>query len=825
MFGRKKRKEKPRFYKRKGFRIFVIFSLVLVALAGFIVDKKLQPYRDQANAYDLALIDRVKEPNLIFDRNGQEIGRMFSENRDKIPIGEVPQLFVDALLAQEDQRFFEHDGVDWVGVARAVYLNVKSRGVTQGAGTITMQLVRNAFDLLGVARREEQSGYERKMVEAFLALRLEEQMAIDFEDKYPDPISRKKAMKTQILEFYINRVPFGSGYYGVRAASLGYFGKEPRDLELHECASIVACVKNPSRFTPLRHPERNKIGRDHVIRRMALEQMISLEERDRLLALPVTVNPRPILRGRSYLYEKIEKIARETIGEEAMAEGGFVIQTTIDSDVQNRLEQALSEHLDDIELLPGYSHAKYEDFKRGKKAPTYLQGAALFVDHVTGEAVAHVGGRNYAHSQYDFVELGRRPLGTGFFPIVHASALEKGRTPATPVMDAQMNNRLLMVGGLEGVVGEWGMEIPNPEYSQRNITARQALIDSKIAASVRLGIDVGLSQVMENAKEFGFNFPEEKLFNRNLVGWNPASVPEVVKAYSSFANGGERLAKISYIQEIKDSAGAVVYQATQKVGAKYLKSCSPETAYQIHTMLNDVLKTGNLSEVSSGLTGGEFKGGAKSGTPYNFTDAWTAGYTGRITGAVWVGFHQGSRKPIVTGGFAKELAYPIWQTGINSARAQFADQEIPRPNTIEEVVCCRHSGQKPTLYCNRSVEDPVTGEVSFRSTSYKEYFRKGPKIGICTIHGAGIDLSGLITAKPPRKALPVVPIKPKAPLLIGADPYQSEKPSLAPEDATTEGGFVLNDDTLAIDDQVKGEKEALLRLPRPPRFKLPKALE
>ncbi len=825
MFGRKKRKEKRRFYKRKGFLIFGGICLLLICIGVLVVFKKLEPYQEQANGYDLELIDRVKEPSLIHDRNGIEIGRMFSENRDKIPIEDVPQLFIDALLAQEDQRFFEHDGVDWVGVARAVYLNVKSGGVTQGAGTITMQLVRNAFDLLGEARRSDQTSYERKIVEAFLALRVEKKMLQDFEEQYPDPDARKKAMKTQLLQFYINRVPFGSGYYGVRSASLGYFGKEPRDLELHECASIVACVKNPSRLNPLRNPKLNKVGRDHVIRRMALEEMISSKERDRLLSLPVQVNPRPILRGKSHLYEKIETIARAKIGEEVMAEGGFVIRTTIDSEIQDSLKTALRDQLNAIEARPGYPHQKYQDFKRGKKAPEYLQGAALIVDHLSGEAIAHVGGRNYSHSQYDFLELGRRPLGTAFFPFIHAISLENGKSPASPVLDAQMNNRQLMVGGLEGVVGEWGMEIMKPEYSQRDITARQALIDSKIAATVRLGADIGLKKIMEGAQGFGFDFPEEKVLNRNLVGWNPASVPEVVSAYSSFANEGQRLAEVSYIQEIRDSFGVVIYSAAKSRESQYKSTCSPATAYQIHTMLNDVLTSGNLKESSSGLTGSAFPGGGKTGTPYGFADAWMAGYTGRLTGAVWVGFHQGGRKPIVPMGFAKELAYPIWQTAMNAARSKFKGEEIKMPSDVQEVVCCRHSGQKPTLYCNRSVEDPLTGEVSFRSTSYKEYFKKGTKVGICSIHGAGVDLSGLTDVKPPRKALPVVPIKSKAPLLIGADPYQSEKPSLAPEDTNAGNVILLNDDTLVVEDRVKGEKRSLLRLPRPPRFQLPNVVE
>jgi len=799
----------------------VLFCLITAGVGYKVAEDKLEPYRAQAETYDLALIDKVKEPSRIMDRNGREIGRMFVENRDKIPVEDVPQLFIDALLAQEDQRFFEHNGVDWVGVARAVYLNVKSGDVTQGAGTITMQLARNAFDLLGEARRNGQSGYERKVVEAFLALRIEKEISAEFAERYPVEVERKKAMKSQLLEYYLNRVPFGSGYYGVRSASLGYFGKEPKDLELHECASIVACVKNPSKLTPLKNPKLNKVGRDHVIRRMSLEKMISEKERDRLLSLPVAVNPRPILRGKSYLYEKIEKLAREKVGEEAMAEGGFVIKTTIDLELQNRIKNSLRTQLDAIEQLPGYAHPKYTEYRRGKQAPKYLQGAAMVMDHQSGEILAHVGGRNYAHSQYDFIELGRRPLGTAFFPFLYAAAFEKDKTPASELLDEQMNNRQLMVGGLEGVVGEWGMEVLNPEYKGM-ITAREALAQSKIAATVRLGSEVGLESGMTTAGGFGFEFPKEKLLNRNFVGWNPASVPEVVKAYSSFARDGERVEELLYIQEITDAFSSVVYKSAHLDSPpETVQSCSDATAFQVHTILSDVLERGNLSKVGKGLRGDTYEGGGKSGTPYGFTDAWMAGYTGKLSSAVWIGFHQGTRKVITKNGFAKNLAYPVWQDGMNLARERFKDREITSPVSIQEVVACRHSGMRPTRYCNESVEDPVTGEVSFRSTSYKEYFKKGAKIGMCAVHGAGVNFDELAMDKPPRKSLPVVPIKSKGPLLLGFDPYNSQKPSMAPEDENVDSSFYFDDDTLVVEDKVKGEREALIRLARPTRFELP----
>ncbi|MGJ8697251.1 MAG: transglycosylase domain-containing protein [Verrucomicrobiaceae bacterium] len=795
--------------------------LIISVIALFVVNQKLNPYREIAQNYDLARIGEVEKPSLILDRKGREIGRMFVENRSIVKLDHVPPVFIDAMLAQEDQRFYEHDGVDWVGVARAAYLNAKSGGVTQGAGTVTMQLGRNAFDLLGEAKRNDQSGYERKIVEAFLALRIEQAMHKQFEGKYPDESERKKVVKNQILEYYINRVPFGSGYYGVRSASLGYFGKEPMELEIHECASIVSCLKNPTGLTPLRFPEKNKVARDHVLKRMALEGMITDADRDRMLRLPVILDPKPILRGKSHLYERIARTAHELVGEEALSQGGYTIRTTIDLDIQQSAELKLDEQLREAEKMPGYEHEKHADFvKKGTNAPEYLQGAVLMVDHTSGEVLAHVGGRDYRHSQYDFVELGRRPLGTAFFPFVYAAAFERGWNPAAPLLDEHLNNRQLMVGGTEGVVGEWGMEVSPPRY-EKQVTARRGLNSSKIGATVRLGIEVGLESVAETASAFGLEAAEDRLLNRMLVGWDGMSLPEATLAYTAFPRGGTRLTETSYIREIRDILGETVY-TSEHVGQSAASefACSDATAFQIHSILNDTLKTGNLEDVSGGLSEAPFEGGGKSGTPYGFSDAWMLGYNSRITCGVWIGFHQGSRKQIHHDAFAKNLAYPVWQEAMNAAIPDFRGGEIVPPDSIVEVTACRNSGMRPTRYCNEPVENLETGSLSFRSTSYREYFRKDEQIGICSVHGSGVSQSSpLVQQRPPRKALPVAPIKSKSPLLLGFDPYQSEVPTLAPEDESGDG-FLQNQNTLVVEDRVKGEREALLKLPRPPRFQL-----
>ena len=447
-----KNRRKRRFYKRKGLWVFLLLCMTAAIVGLRIADERLEPYKQQAAAIDISTIDDVEIPSMILDRKGREIGRMFVENRSKVSIEEVPHKLIDALIAQEDQRFFEHNGVDRVGVARAVWLNFKARAVTQGASTITMQLARNAFDLKSRVQALGQTGIERKIVEAFLALRIERHLTQGLVADHPDEVERKARMKRVVLEYYLNRIPFGHGYYGVRSAALGYFGKEPMALTIEECASLVACVKNPTQISPLSNPAKNRKARDHVLNRMLAEGMISESEWMRLSSKPVVVNPKPLRKGKSHLYEIVDDIALEKVGTEAMSRGGFRIHTTIDRDVQEQAEQSLREHLDQLEARAGYSHQKHGEFEPSPgKVPRYIQGSALMIDPDTGNVLAHVGGRDYAHSQYDFIELGRRPFGTAFLPMVYAAALEAGEHPCTTIKDEAMDARAVAVGAQEGI--------------------------------------------------------------------------------------------------------------------------------------------------------------------------------------------------------------------------------------------------------------------------------------------------------------------------------------------------------------------------------------
>jgi membrane peptidoglycan carboxypeptidase len=794
---------KRRFYLRAGFWATCVCLALLAAVAGyFFVESYTRPYRERAATYDLDRINDLEVPSLIVDRNGKEIGRIFVQNRSIIPIEEVPDIFIDALRAGEDSRFLSHSGVDYIGIIRAAKLNFEAGGVNQGASTITQQLARNAYNLRQEALERKESGIERKLVEAFLAMRIE-----------------KRYSKRQILDFYLNRIYFGSGFYGIRSASLGYFGKEPKDLNLEECASLVTLIKNPTGRSPLNNPKANQDGRNYVLMRMKEERMISASDMARHQAAPLRLNPKPLRRGTSHLYERVAEAVGEALGEDALAAGGFTIHTTILAEAQTAAQESLLESLATAEAQPGFTRQKYHEYSRESgRPPEYLQGAVLMVDHDTGEVLAHVGGRDYAQEQFDFVESGRRPLGTAFFPFIYAAGLGAGMSPATLVEDEPMDNRAVMVGGREGILGEWGAEVANPVY-EGEIPIRQALEKSKIAATVRFGGQVGLKRVVDTAVSFGLPIGNAELLPRICVGWEAVPMRQAVRAMSTFAKGGNAGPQnLFYLDRVEDPSGRMIYRRP-RMPEPVRRVTDDATAWQIHSMMAGSLTTGSAAGALDGLIERPFHGAGKGGSTHDFSDTWFLGYNKRITCGVWAGFLQGSGDAIYPGAFSRDITLPVWQAVMNAAAPSFGGDAFVQPPSVVEVQVCKFSGHQPTQFCQEIVEDLQTGQAHTRSTAITEYFRKGTEsLAFCTLHsgvlGEAIDPTLALSALP---ALEAVPVRPKAPVLIGDDPYHAEIPSFI---ATSgEAGFIRRR-TNVLDSLDLGDVEEGIPLRRPGRLQI-----
>jgi len=792
---------KPIFFKRKGFwqGLFLLGLFGMgIGYLGFRIYSS--EFRERAAKYDLERINDLELPSIILDRTGKEIGRIFVQNRSSIPITDVPELFINTLIAGEDSRFMTHGGVDYIGVVRALIFT--ARGSSQGASTLTQQLARNAYNLKEEAVRRKESTIQRKLVEVFLAKRIEE-----------------KYRKRQILGFYLNRIYFGSGFYGIRSASLGYFGKEPKDLTAEECASMVTLIKNPNNRSPLNNPVANRNGRNYVLGRMQAEGMLSDIEAAELQLKPLVLNPKPLRRGTTHLYERVADAVNNALGEDALASGGFKIHTTILADAQYVAEKALEAELTRAESRPDYAHPKYKDFRKSSGKPAeYLQGAVLMIDHETGDVLVHVGGRDYAQVPYDFIEQGMRPLGTAFFPYIYAAGLRNGQTPASLVEDAAMDNRAVMIGGREGILGEWGMEVSAPTY-QGEIPVREALEQSKIAATVRFAMQTGLQKVVETSVAFGLPLAKAELLPRLAVGFEEVPLKKAVIAMATFPLFGRAGPQtLFYVDHVEDVTGRVVYRRPRQAVSR-VQVIDDATAWQVHSMMAGSLFRGSAKGALDGLIEKPFYGAGKGGSTHDFANSWFFGYNKRITCGVWTGFLMDNGGPIYPGAFSRDLAIPVWQATMNAAAPSFGGDKLLPPSSVVEVPVCSISGQRATQFCQEHIEDITTGNIQTRSTAVNEYFRKGTEaIAFCTIHSGAVS-DGLTpeNALLNLPALNATPIRPKEPVLIGDDPYHTEIPSFAA--TSSEPGFMRRR-TNVLDSLDLGDIEEDIKLPRPERLSI-----
>lgn len=767
-------------WKRFFVRLFIVCSVLAVcgAVAAYATFCMLTAkYEKWANEFDLEDINNLDHPCIIYDRNGEEIGRIFDENRSYVTIDHISRSMIDALVAQEDKTFWTHRGFDPVGILRAAKEALAARGqANQGASTITQQLARNAYDLERRTQARGGSRYERKVVEIFLAMRIE-----------------KKYSKQQIMEFYLNRIYFGRGYYGIRAAALGYFGKEPEDLTVREAASIAALIKNPENYNPVRNPKLNWRWRNDVIDRMQRSGYLTPSEADRVKKTPLDLNPKPLRRHTSHLHALVQQATigifqNAERGEEIVKSAGIKVYTTIDKQMQQSAEESLRQQLETIEARKDYKHVPFKN--SGDNHHRYVDGAVYAVNNKTGETLVYIGGRSFDRDNYDIIESGRRPVGTALLPFLYACAFENGYTPCSRLIDDALDNRLAGIGGSEGILGEWGMEVAKGRYFD-SVTARQALEWSKIAASARLGIALssnparGCKPFITTLTRVGITPPERnpgstearpQYYPRVYLGTEPVSLKEMVLAYTVFPNGGERPLAPYIITKITDSNGNVLWTNPLSIDRKRVKSIAPCTAYRIHSILKNSITDGATNRVQPYLPA-SFKGGVKSGTNYDFSDNAMFGYDGALTCGVWIGFLN-DHKPIYPQAFATDTCSPVLGAVLKAAEGRVGDANIPMPPDTEEVEICRSSGQMATNFCFDTLM--VDGKQVYERPTYREYFPKGDvSLGMCSVHGDGSpSLGDFLEAGSNRmnstRVLPVVPILPKGTALVGDDPYGAD---------------------------------------------------
>lgn len=630
--GRKGRAKRTSFVVRIGRmakRCVVVGVLVAAAGIGY--------YGWRASKFDLALVKEIPERTLVYDRNGMLMGHVagHGENRVSVPASQVSEHFIKALLAREDNRFYDHHGVDPIGVLRAIVTNVKSGGKAQGASTLTMQLARNTYGM-------RETSLQRKIMEAALAIRLEREYS-----------------KEEILTYYMNRVYFGSGLYGVERAAQGYFMKSASALTLAEGAMLAGVIRGPSLLNPFRSMENAKDIQGEVLDRLVASELVTGKEAEAARSQVIALRPpEQRLATGSYPLQAVFDLLEDYLAPHLIETGGLRIHTAIDSGLQEVAERALDAHLATIERYPGYAHAPRSSHRDGANT-RYLQGSVVTLDNQTGGIVTLVGGRDFGESAFNRALSAKRQAGSTFKPFVYAVAFHRaGLEPNTRISDDPVT------------IGGWSPKNSDGTY-RGNLPAAAGLILSRNTMSVRVGQMAGTANLRDLAKALKFGeIPNSPIVSLGAFETTPVTI---TSAYSTFPTGGVNLAPF-LIAKIERADGVVLYD-NEPSGRRIF----PEgVASTVSNILGRVVDEGTASGARK--DGYRAPAYGKTGTTNDYHDAWFVGYTDRLTTGVWVGLDQ--PKTIMDRGYGSTLALPVWTEVMKAAEGRgFAAARLPGTNS------------------------------------------------------------------------------------------------------------------------------------------------
>lgn len=628
------------------FKLLFWLALILIPLGvGFawVVVTRLSADLPPADMLEKA---ENAQTTRIMSRDGKVLATLFVENRTVVPLDRISPYLVKALLAVEDSRFFQHHGVDWIGVGRAALANVFFRGIDQGASTLTMQLARNRF-------LTQDQTFARKIREIVMAQRLE-----------------KKYSKEKLLEYYLNTVYFGSGAYGVHAASSLYFGKSPHDLSVAEAALIAGLVQAPSTLSPLVNPEGAKKRMKIVLGRMRDTKILTEAQYEDAVkegegfrfqtgSAGSGANSDQLLKYPYFTTYVIAQLA-ERYPEDLLYRGGLRVRTTLDIELQKLCEEELRATM--AELGP---------------AQNANNAALVLIENSTGSVRAMVGGTRWSqNNQFNRAWQAVRQPGSSFKAFVYASALLQGMTPDSLVDDSPVT------------YGDWSPKNSDGKFKGR-ITLAQALQESRNVIAARLCEAVGPARVVEVAHALGVTEPLQEHLALAL-GACEVSPLSMASAYSTIAAGGVYHAPVA-VTQILDKTGEVVTDNRSSAGKQILPK---DVSDQLIGMLMRVVQYGTGQ--SAYIDGVDVAG--KTGTTDDSRDAWFVGFTPEYTLAVWVGNDDHSAMWDVYGGgipatLWRRVMLGVVQHGMQQARFSLEH------TSAHSVTVCAESGQLATAGC------------------------------------------------------------------------------------------------------------------------------
>ncbi len=719
--------------RRRWWHVAILGTVFLALLGGGTVAGVLWHFSQDLPPLDLLQNYQPSLVTRVYSDDRQVVGQFFIERRILTPLGEIPKPLIQAVIAVEDVRFFEHPGMDVVGILRAAWTNLRHGGrKVEGASTITQQLARSLF-------LSSERTFDRKVRELILAYKMELVLS-----------------KDQILELYLNQIYFGQGAYGLAAAAQSYFGKELSTLTLAESAFLAGLPKSPNNFSPFKAPERARKRQEHVLARMEDAGFIAAADREQALAEPMNFRRPGVEHIAPYFVEYVRQLLVAKYGEAMVYKGGLEVHTTLNLDMQKAAEAAMLNGLRELDKRQGWrgplrtvdvatltvppSHSPpmfkegdltegvvrklakdhvlvqvgaatakmtFNDFawaRRRLKGPDpiadvtviqnpklllkpgdvievaikkvdreglhlrleqtpIVEGGLVALDPKTGAIRALVGGYDFARSEYNRAVMAHLQPGSAFKPVIYATAMNQGMSPATLVLDAP-------------VVYEQEEEdkIWKPENYGRKfhgmVSLRDALVHSHNLATVRLLDKVGVRNVIEFAKTVGITSPLAADLSLGL-GSSSVGLLELTSVYGVFANQGMRAEPYS-IARVQDNTGKTLEQAAVEPH----EVVSRETAYLITNMMEDVIQRGTgqaAKSIDRPIAG-------KTGTTNDFINAWFIGATPNLVAGTYVGFDD--RRSLGETESGAHAALPIWINFMKEALKQLPVVPFEIPDDV-----------------------------------------------------------------------------------------------------------------------------------------------
>jgi len=606
----------------------------------------------------------------IYAENGELIASLYRENRQIVPLTDVPSLLQQAVMAIEDERFYSHRGIDLRGIARALWRNFRAGELVQGGSTITQQLARNLF-------LTQERAVSRKVAEILLALEIE-----------------RRLTKEEILERYLNQVYFGQGAYGIEMAARVYFGKPVKAVTLPEAALLAGLIRGPSIYSPYRNFGLAKVRQETVLARMAALGTISTQEalaarKARIVLAPASNAGLAGIRA-PYFVSFILTRLLETYGEDLVYKGGLQVYTTLDPRMQALAEKTV--------------RAGVESAKRRRLDAS--QAAIVAVDADTGAIRAMIGGVDFASSQFNRAWQARRQPGSAFKVFVYATAIAKG-VPTTRLLDDSPIT--YQIPGAK----DWSPKNYDGKYSGP-VTVRRALERSINIPAAKLLNELGPGQVIETARTMGIESPLQPHLSLAL-GSADVTPLEMATAFATLANGGLRVQPLS-ILKVTDTRGKVLeeHRPLRHVGL------SPEVAYIMTDLLRGVIERGTGTAAAIGRPAA-----GKTGTTDDYRNAWFIGYTRQLSAAVWIGNDDNTPMRRVVGGM---VPAEIWAAFMRQAMAPIPAADWSPPEGVVVTTVCAGSWQLATPDCpnpRREVFTRASAPTTYELPSDREPLQNG----------------------------------------------------------------------------------------------------